>query len=105
MFSLPQSQNSPDLREMKLKRLTQEFEQLNQTIDNFFADLGVTDKTLAQYVQMKEQFSSEDWNKLNEERLLLEEKLKKDINSLANPLETKKKYEERKVAPHWLFVR
>lgn len=91
--------------EIKLKKLTLEFERLNQTIEEFFTTCNLTEESLHQFNSNKAHFSEEAWNKLNEERAKLEDKLQKQLELIRNPLLAKKKYAERHVAPHWLFVR
>ena len=105
MFSLSQDKSHLETAEAKIQRLTQEFETLNEAIDRFFAEWNLDSDALAQFNQDREQFTSEAWEQLNEERLKLEEKLKSELDGVPNPLLTKKRYEERKFSPHWLYVR
>jgi hypothetical protein len=91
--------------EKKLKELLSEHEALNRSVDAFYKEHDITEETFARYNEMKEQFTPEDWEKLNAERAALEKKLKAELSQVRNPHEMEKRYRERHVSPHWLFVR
>lgn len=105
MFFTKSWEDSTHTNEKKLKELAAEFASLNKDVENFFSEWNLSEDTIAEYNQLQSQFSEEAWQKLNEERLKLEAKLKRELNLVRNPLEAKKRYQERNVAPHWLFVR
>ena len=105
MFNTSNLEEQAVQGELKLKKLTLEFERLNQTIEEFFNSCNLTEEALHQFNATKAHFNDEAWEKLNEERTKLEEKLQRQLELIRNPTLTKKKYADRHVAPHWLFVR
>lgn len=105
MFNLTNSEQDTAKQEQKIEKLILEFERLNVTVEKFFKECGLTEESLAQFNANKEHFTDEAWEKLHEERLKLEEKLKAQLELIRSPKIAEKKYAERHVAPHWLFVR
>lgn len=105
MFFTKSWEESLQKNNKKLDELTQEFEDLNKSVESFLSEWGVTDEHIASFVQLKPEFTQNSWDKLNEERLKLEAKLKSNLSYIRDPIEAKKRYQERNVSPHWLFVR
>lgn len=89
----------------KIEELTIRQEALNREVAKLLKELEVRPEQLTTFVSNKDNFTEENWQQLQEARKKLDEKLSRDLNSIRNPKETKKTYQERHVDRHWLFVR
>jgi chromosome segregation ATPase len=105
MFNAFNLEEKAKQHELKLEALTLEFERLNQAVETFLDECQLTEEAVLRFNSTKEHFSEEAWEKLEQERKRLDEKLQKQLELIRNPHLAKKKYAERNVAPHWLFVR
>lgn len=92
-------------QELKMEALIREFERLNDTVDEFFNEVGLTEESIVRFTNTKEHFSEAEWERLNEERAKLEEKFNRQLSLIRDPKLAQKKYSDRNIAPHWLFVR
>lgn len=91
--------------EMAIQELTISLENLNQQVDALLNELEVSAEQLTAFVENKENFSEENWDLLLKQKKDWNEKLRLSLENVRNPLSAKKKYAERKIEPHWLFVR
>lgn len=91
--------------ERKLKALLQEHEALNDAIASLFKEWDITEETLSRFNQLKEQFTPQDWDALNQAREKLKSLTDTRMSDIKNPKELEQRYKERQVQPHWLFVR
>lgn len=92
-----------NLNQTRLLELQMEAQ--DKEIAEFLREMKVTPKQLANFVENPDNFTPENWEELQKQRKLLDEKLNKDLKNISNPLKTKKAYKERQVDPRWLFVR
>ncbi|MCB1112625.1 MAG: hypothetical protein H7A37_01850 [Chlamydiales bacterium] len=102
-------ESSPEFKirqnEKKLRELRVRVDSLNKEVDGFLTSLGVSSEQLTAYVENRENFDDETWEKLQDERQKLDAKLTFELESVSDPTKTKKAYETLNVAPHWIFVR
>ena len=103
-FSNKQEQKS-EANEVKIKKLSLEIETLDLETNNLLQHLQVTPEQLTQFIENKENFSSKNWDELQEQKKKLDAKLTLDLESIPNPLKVQKKYVERNVGQHWLYVK
>lgn len=80
-------------------------EMLNNQVQELLAELSVSPEQLTTFVKNKDNFTEENWNTLLKQQQELDEKLKRELSNIRNPLKTKKAFAERRVEQHWLFVR
>lgn len=97
--------NKTKQNEKRLHELTMEFERLNKETSQFLKSLKVTPKQLTTFIEDKDKFSEKNWEMLQKERKKLEEKLDLELNNIKDPKQVEKKFNERCVAPHWIFCR
>lgn len=91
--------------ELAIKELTISIESLSNQVDQLLQELNVSSEQLTAFIENKNNFSEENWRDLIKMRQDLEEKLLRELANIKNPQKTKKAFAERKVQPHWLFVR
>lgn len=84
---------------IRLKRLDDEYQQL-------LKEWGLTTEELKNHVENPENFDPPIWEELQKEKKKLDEKLNLELNSVSDPLKTKKAFSEQgNIQQHWLFVR
>jgi hypothetical protein len=104
--NLEQSTNNRLIEvDRKIGELEIENEALDRSIRTLLAEHQVTEEQVAVYVSQRGNFKDQDWLTLQQERKRLDDKLKKELEAVVNPLKKKKSQKERHVQPHWLFVR
>jgi len=90
---------------LAIEELAIRIEAHNRQIDELLNTLNVSPEQLSTFIEKKEHFTAENWKALQELDQALEEKLKRELDNIHNPLKTKKTQAERNIQPHWLFVR
>lgn len=59
----------------------------------------------SKFTSNRDNFTEEEWQKLDEERKKLDLQLRREIDNIVNPQDKERKQKERNVSPNWLFVR
>lgn len=98
-------ENILQLQEKKLVEIDIENERLDQKIEAFYEEFEVNEQNLSTFLSQETNFCKENWETIQIEKKKMEEKLKSDLENIANPFRLKKVYKQRKVETHWLFVR
>lgn len=92
--------------ETLLKQLLIRVDSLDREIKMLIDELKVTPEQVSTYLSNPDNFTTENWEELQNERKALDEKLKRDLENIRNPSKTKKAMSDRShVAPHWLYVK
>lgn len=92
--------------ERKLNEFSIRLKKLDQELKQILNELELTPEQLKNYVQDPDRFTPPVWEQLQAEKKKWDEKINLEINSLSDPLKTKKTISERgNVQQHWLFVR
>lgn len=90
--------------EETLKNLLAEFEQLKKQTDQLFNDLNICPDQFSKHLENSDNFTQEDWEKLQDHKIKLDQKL--DLAShQVDPLKVSKTRTEMRAAQNWLFVR
>jgi hypothetical protein len=91
--------------ELAFQELAIKTDNLNQQVDELLAELNIFPEQLTTFIGNKENFSEENWQEIVKLRQELDEKLKRELANVRNPLKNKKTYSDRVVSQHWLYVR
>lgn len=91
--------------ELAFQELTIKIDSLNQQVEDLLSELNISPEQLTAFIENKENFSDENWQTIIQQRQEFEEKLKRELANIRNPLKNKKTYSERVVPQHWLYVR
>lgn len=91
--------------EKKFNEVSIRHERLNEQIAGFLAELQVSPQQLSIYLSDQSNFSEETWNEILKRREQMDHKLQLDLDQIQNPDSMKKKYADRNIGQHWLFVR
>lgn len=91
--------------ERKINELSIKMDAVDREVHALLNELNVTPDQLTQFVHTEKNFAEEDWAKLQEEQQKMHTKLQVELQSIRNPKEMQKRYAERVVQNHWLFVR
>lgn len=78
---------------------------INKEIDALLKELKVSRQQLDIFLANPENFTPENWQELQKQRQLLEEKLKCEIDNVRDPRKVKKSQNDRNVQQHWLYVK
>jgi hypothetical protein len=105
MFDQKDLEKSIEDEQRKINELIIRNENLDLETDTFLKNLKVTPEQLSLFMANKDNFTEENWERLQQEKEKREMKLETEIKNIRNPLKVKKTYSERKIENHWLFVR
>jgi len=89
----------------KIKEICIQTEKLDKDIKNYFKENDINPVEVALYLENKENFTDEEWEFIQETRKKLDENLNLNLANIKDPRKAKKSYNDRLVAPHWLYVR
>lgn len=98
-------ENKIEKFERSFNELTIRFENQNKLVNDLLEELNVTPEQLSEFIKKKENFTEENWEELEKQTKLLEQRLLLELANISNPTKRKKTYAERNIQPHWLFVR
>jgi len=91
--------------ELKINELSIKLDAIDREVNELLNELNVSPEQLTQFVHTEQNFSKEDWIHLQEEQQKMHTKLQIELDGIRNPKEMQKRYSERVVQNHWLFVR
>lgn len=92
--------------EIKIQELERQLEIQRQEEDSFLSQLNVSLKQLKAYADNKDNFTDKSWDKLSNEKKILDDKLKLELASVRDPRKIKRSYASlQSVERHWLYVR
>ncbi len=91
--------------EKKIRELEIRNQKLDQDTLDLLKELQVTPEQLSQFLNNNDNFTQLDWEKMQQQREKLDQKLQTELTCLRNPLKSKKTQQERYINNHWLFVR
>lgn len=92
--------------DLSLQELLIRIDTLDREVKVLLDELKVTPEQITQFVSEKDNFTQENWNELQTQRKMLDEKLTLQLSNIRNPKKTSKTLSEKKhIAPHWIFVR
>lgn len=92
--------------ERKLLELSLILKRLDGEYQRLLEEMSFTPKQLQEYVENPKNFAPPIWERLENEKKMLDEKLNLELNNITDTVKTKKTLSERgQVQKHWLFVR
>ena len=91
--------------EKKIKELEIRNQKLDRDTFDLLEELKVTPEQLSLFLKESDNFTNSDWEKLQNEREKIDQKLQTELKSFHNPLKSKKTLREQNINNHWLFVR
>jgi hypothetical protein len=91
--------------EQALLQLMIRVDALDREIKQLLDELQATPEQISTFLANRENFTPENWDELQQERKILDEKLKRDVENIRNPSKTQKAQADRHVARHWLYVK
>lgn len=92
--------------ERKLNEISISLKRLDREYQELLKELSFTPDQLKDYVENSDNFAPPIWEQLQNEKKKWDEKLNLELNSVPDPLKTKKTASEQAgIQQHWLFVR
>jgi len=97
--------NKTKQNQRKLKEITLRMEALNQEIDAFFKEVGVSVEEFAKYASNSDNFTPQAWSEMEKRRKFLDERLQKELDSIQDPSRTKKSFDDHSASRNWIPCR
>ncbi len=92
--------------ERKLIELSVHMQRLNREYQGLLEELALTPEQLKEFMDNPDNFAPPIWEKLQNEKKKINERLNLDLNNVRDANKTKTVYSEKgKIQQHWLFVR
>ena len=92
--------------ELSMQELMIRIDSLDREVKTLLDELQITPEQVSHFVSSATNFTSENWEELQNQRKLLDEKLAMELSNIKNPTKTKEALQSQKnVARHWIFVR
>ena len=110
MFLSHQSEENLESQSTKnvltLQELLIRIDGLDRQVKAFMDELDICPKQISSYVNNPNNFTKENWEELEKQRKMLDEKLDLELRNIRNPKNTMNSYSARAgVQQHWIFVR
>lgn len=109
MFFIGKSEVSQEQRIVKntlaFEELMIQANGLDREIKTLLEDLKVSPQQLSEFISNQNNFTSKNWEQLQQQKAMLDEKLSRDLQNIKNPLQAKKKWTDRRAASNWILVR
>ena len=91
--------------EKAINELLIKIEVLNKDVEALLTELNVSPAQLTAYIENEKNFTTDNWNTLQDQQKQLNEKLLRDLLNIRNPKKAKESFKQMHVQPHWLYVR
>jgi hypothetical protein len=91
--------------EKKIKDLEILESNFNRQYQQLFLELNMKPEELSEYINNPTNFSSEEWEAIQNKKKHYARSLKRDLSSIDDPSKTKKKYASRKIGQNWIYVK
>lgn len=92
--------------DLSLQELLIRIDSLDREVKKLLEELNITPEQVSQFVSLKDNFTQENWEQLQQQRKMLDEKLDLELRSIRDPQKTKNTFQENKnIARHWIFVK
>lgn len=91
--------------DLSLQELMIRIDSLDREVKTLLSELSITPEKLSTFIDNQDNFTDENWQELQKQRQLLDEKLSKELLNVRDPRKVKKHQDDRNVQRHWLFVR
>jgi hypothetical protein len=105
MFLRESTEDRLKKNEKKIQELVIRHEKLDQDITNFLEELEVTPEQLTAFISAKENFTEDNWLRLQEHKEKLHIKLDVELKNIRDPHKTKKARDSLHIGSHWLHVK
>jgi hypothetical protein len=94
-----------DQNEKKMAELEISHQKLTDLTKELYETLKLNPEQIDCSLADPSRFSEDHWEFIRSLRQQLDEKLQKELSTIRDPLTMKKKYQERHIGSHWLFVK
>ena len=92
--------------QVKMQELSVGMEKLEEDYQELLKELGLTPEELQNYAENPHNYSPPIWEKLQNEKKMLDEKLDLALNNIRDPLKAQEALSERAtIQNHWIYVR
>lgn len=92
--------------EKRIRELSIQIENLDKKIEDLYKELKLTPEQVNVFIENRSYHSDQAWEAIQKERQAINEKLRKELSNIIDPLKQKQKYSQMSVQQqHWLYVR
>jgi hypothetical protein len=91
--------------DLSIQELLIRIDSLDREVKVLLSELNISPEKLSVFVDNQANFTEENWQELQKQRQLLDEKLSKELSNIRDPRKVKKHQDDRHIQRHWLFVR
>lgn len=99
-------ENQSTKNDLTLQELLIRIDGLDRQVKAFMDELEITPTQISEFVNNRENFTPENWEELENQRKMLDEKLDLELRNIRNPKHTQKNFSAQAgVQQHWIFVR
>lgn len=89
-----------------LSKMTDKLNHLIQDYQSFLSDNGLTEQDLSVFFENQENFSSETWKQMQEQKKQIEEKASLSLQRAKDPVKAKQAFQSLgSVQSHWIPMR
>ncbi len=78
---------------------------LDRDVKNLMTELKVSAEQIDLFVNHEQNFTAENWQELQTQRKLLDEKLTREKENIPNPVVNQQRQLENQLKSNWLFVK
>lgn len=87
------------------RELVTQVTNLQDKTKELFDTLGICPEQFAAFIENPANFSSEEWEIIENEKKKLDERLDLSLNAIRDPIKAQKSFEDFSQSRNWLFVR
>jgi len=105
MLKFTKTEQQTQTNKLKLKQLLLEIERLQEESRQLFADLDICPEEFSRDVENKDNYSDEEWDTLQQEKVKLDQKLDLSLSNVRNTAQTKSAFAELYMSRNWIPMR
>lgn len=92
-------------QDRKIQEAEMRIANLDEEVEDLLESLKVSPKQLTAFLENRENFSEANWLEVSKQKKQFDEKLKRDLDHVRNPIKSKRAYSSLHVQRHWLHVK
>lgn len=89
----------------RIQEIEIEFENLDQFTKDLLKEFDIKFEQIQKFTAEKSNFTDVNWDQLQQQRKLMEDNIQQQLSQIKDIRKIKKAYADRRIEPHWVFVR
>lgn len=92
--------------ERKMKELSIQMEKIKRDYQKLLNEVSLSPQEISEHIDNPDNFPPPIWEKIQKERIQLDEKLNLELSLIKDPFKNQQSYSDQAtIQQHWLFVR